>query len=458
MGYYITEFSKYFIALFASFYTYECFAVFRHETEQGRGGIYIRQYIFMFLVHLSCFLPVCIRTGEIEYIFFFIFQQIGIYAIIVLYHMIYPKANRLVVNNMCFLLGIGFVILTRLSYNKAVRQFIIVMISSVAALFIPNLMIKVKSWKKYTWFYGGVGIVSLGIVLVLGAVTNGSKLSFSVFGVSFQPSEFIKIVFVFFVASLMSKSVSFSNVALSAAAAGAHIVILTLSKDLGSALIYFVAYIVIVYVATGRARYLLAGLAGGSGAAVLAYRLFTHVQVRVQAWRDPWSVIDDRGYQITQSLFAIGCGGLFGLGIGQGSPESIPYVDMDFIFSAITEELGVLFSLCLILVYISSFIMFMRIAMSMKGDFYRLTVTGLGITYIFQIFLTIGGGTKFIPLTGVTLPFISYGGSSVISTILMFSIIQGLYLAGGKKRASRKRKKEEEREESEEPGDLAGDD
>ena len=167
--------------------------------------------------------------------------------------------------------------------------------------------------------------------------------------------------------------------------------------------------------------------------------------MRVLAWRDPWSVIDREGYQITQSLFAIGCGGLFGLGLCQGSPSSIPFVTTDFIFSAIAEEMGILFSLCLILVYISCFVMFMQIAISIKDDFYRLTVAGLGVTYLFQIFLTIGGGIKFIPLTGVTLPLISYGGSSVLSTIMMFSVIQGLYLAGGKKNDTGKATQKTER-------------
>lgn len=304
---------------------------------------------------------------------------------------------------------------------------------------------RVKNWRAYTWVYGGVGIVALGAVLVLGAVTHGAKLSFSILGVSFQPSEFIKIVFAFFIASLLCRSRSFWNVALSAVLAGAHVIILVLSKDLGSALIYFVAYVVMVYIATGQKWYLLAGLSGGSGAAYLSFRIFSHVQVRVQAWRDPWSVIDREGYQITQSLFAIGCGGLFGLGLCQGSPSSIPFVTTDFIFSAIAEEMGILFSLCLILVYISCFVMFMQIAISIKDDFYRLTVAGLGVTYLFQIFLTIGGGIKFIPLTGVTLPLISYGGSSVLSTIMMFSVIQGLYLAGGKKNATGKATQKTER-------------
>ena len=444
MEQYIIEFSKYFIALFASFYTYECFAVFRYQSEAERSGIYIRQNLFMFLTHLCCFLPVYMENKKIEYIFFFVFQQLALYTTIVLYHMIYPKLNRLVINNMCFLLAIGFSVLTRLSYEKATKQFVIAVVSAVVALTVPELMLRIKGWKTFTWMYALVGIVSLGAVLVHGAVTNGSKLSYSIFGIRFQPSEFIKIVFVFFVAAILCRSKSFFNVALSAAVAGAHVLILVLSRDLGSALIYFVAYVTMVYLATGKKRYLAAGAFGGGVAAYMAWRLFTHVQVRVQAWRDPWSVIDKEGYQITQSLFAIGCGGLFGLGLCQGSPESIPYVDTDFIFSAIAEEMGILFALCLILVYISCFVMFMQIAASMKDEFCRLTAAGLGVTYIFQIFLTIGGGIKFIPLTGVTLPLISYGGSSVLSTILMFSVIQGLYLMGGRKNAQGSKRKQKQ--------------
>ncbi len=433
MGEYITEFSKYLITLFASFYTYECFAVFRYQTEEERSGIYLRQNLLLFLVHVSCFLPVYVKTGRIEFIFFFLFQQIALYATIVFYHLLYPEANRLIINNMCFLLAVGFIVLMRLSYDKAVRQFIITVVSSVIGLCIPGLITRVRKWKDYTWFYAAGGIAALGIVLALGRVTNGSRLFYSVLGVSFQPSEFIKLVFTFFVASILCKSLSFWNIALSALLAGIQIFLLALSRDLGSALIYFVTYVIMVYLATGHKRYLFAGLLGGGAASCLAYRLFSHVQVRVQAWRDPWSVIDGGGYQITQSLFAIGCGGLFGLGLYQGMPDSIPYVETDFIFSAITEELGILFSLCLILIYISCFIMFMYTAYSIRDDFYRLAAAGLGVVYIFQVFLTIGGGVKLIPLTGVTLPFISYGGSSVLSTIVMFSVIQGLYLTGGKR-------------------------
>ena len=175
----------------------------------------------------------------------------------------------------------------------------------------------------------------------------------------------------------------------------------------------------------------------------MAYRLFSHVQVRVQAWRDPWSVIDSQGYQITQSLFALSRGGWFGLGIGQGTPEDIPYVETDFIFAAVTEELGLLFSVSLLVVCICCFLQMMRIALgntrsmarnhvSVQQDrFYRLLASGFGVMYIFQVFLTVGGGIRFIPLTGVTLPLVSYGGSSVMTTLFLFAAVQG---AGLKRR------------------------
>lgn len=426
MELYITEISKYVITLLMALYAYESFAVFRFREEERRGGIYTRQNLLMLAVHFSCFMVICFETGDISYLFFYIFQQIVLFATAVLFHMIYPETNRLIVNNMCMLLSIGFVILTRLSYEKAVKQFVIVAVSIAVAMVIPFFIHKLKFLKKLKWFYALAGIGALGIVLILGAYTYGSKISYSIGGITFQPSEFVKIIFVFFVASALHESTGFLDVFTTAVIAGVHVIILVVSKDLGSALIFFVVYVLMVFVATKNPLYLLAGAAGGSGAAVIAYRVFSHVQVRVQAWKDPWSKIDSAGYQITQSLFAIGSGGWFGMGLFEGTPESIPFVEADFIFSAVAEELGILFAMCMILVCISCFVMFMDISMRLHDSFYRLIAFGLGVTYIFQVFLTIGGGSKFIPLTGVTLPLISYGGSSVLTTLIMFSIIEGL--------------------------------
>lgn len=451
MELYISEFSKYIITLLIALYTYECFAVFRFSDESRRNGIYARQNILMFAVHFSCFIVICFETSDIMYLFFYAFQQIILYAAIVLFRMLYPKSSRLVINNMCMLLSISFVILTRLSYDKAIKQFIIVTGSLVIALIIPFFVHKFKFLKRLKWIYALVGIAALSVVLILGQTTYGSKLSYSIAGITFQPSEFVKIIFVFFVASALYQASGFFEVFTTAVIAAAHVIVLVCSKDLGSALIFFIVYVFMVFVATGKFIYLLAGGVGGTAAAYIAFKVFSHVQVRVQAWKDPWSVIDSAGYQITQSLFAISSGGWFGLGLYKGTPESIPFVEADFIFSAIAEELGILFAVCLILICVSSFIMFMNIAVKLNDKFYQLAAFGLGVTYIFQVFLTIGGGTKFIPLTGVTLPLISYGGSSVLATLIMFSVIEGLYMIREdeadlekmkkKKEKSRKRKK-----------------
>jgi cell division protein FtsW (lipid II flippase) len=146
------------------------------------------------------------------------------------------------------------------------------------------------------------------------------------------------------------------------------------------------------------------------------------------AWSDPWSCIDNEGYQIAQSLFAIGTGGWTGMGLGQGMPKSIPFVEKDSIFSAVSEELGGIFAICLILICICIFLSFFNLAMKVKNQFYCYVAMGLGTMYASQVLLTVGGVTKFIPLTGVTLPLVSYGGSSLLSTLIIFGVIQGISL------------------------------
>lgn len=428
MELYITEISKYLITILLALYTIECFMAFRFQEEERRSGIYIRQNLLMFGVHFSCFMVICFETGKIEYLFFYIFQQILLFAVIMLFRMIYPRGNRLIINNMCMLLSIGFVILTRISYEKAIKQFFIVTVSIAIGMLTPYIVNQLTFLKKLTWVYAAIGICALGIVLMLGSVTRGSRISYSIGGITFQPSEFVKIIFVFFLAGALYEANDFVRVALTAVVAGVHVLILVASKDLGSALIFFIVYVFMVFIATRNFLYLFLGSVGGCGAAILAYQFFTHVQVRVQAWRDPWSCIDDAGFQIAQSLFAISSGGWFGLGLFRGNPTAIPFVEADFVFSAVAEELGIAFAMCMILICVSTFIMVMLISAKLKDRFYQLIAFGLGITYIFQVFLTIGGGTKFIPMTGITLPFISYGGSSILTTLIMFFIIEGLYI------------------------------
>lgn len=441
---YVVEISKYLINILMVLYTLVSFWALFYKREQDRRGIYIVQNIFMVLVQVLCFLNLSLVSEDTQFLFFFAFILIFMFASINMVSMIYEKVNRFLLNNMCMLIGIGLCMIARLSFNKAIRQYIIVLMSLIISLLIPYLMGRIHFFKKMTWLYALVGISMLSTVLILGEVTHGSKISFTLGGLTFQPSEFVKILFVFFLAGALWEKTSFLRVAFSAVIAGLHVIVLVLSKDLGSALIFFVSYVFIVFVATSNYLYLLTGIAGGCTAAYVAFQLFDHVRTRVLAWQDPWSYIDRQGYQITQSLFAVGSGSWFGMGLLKGNPTAIPYVDADFIFSSICEELGVIFGICLILICVSCFLMMMKIALRIGDRFYQLIVYGIGIMYIFQIFLTIGGGIKFIPLTGVTLPFISYGGSSVMTTMIMFFIIQGIYIRlqeEGEKRVARNRKK-----------------
>lgn len=402
----------------------------------------------MYLLHLDGFLVIYAATDDARMIVFY-FAQVALNTMLLIcYHLIYRNASKSVANNMCMLLVVGFIILTRISFDKAVKQYIIAVASAVITAFIPIIIRKTSGLRKMTYVYAGVGIVALLLVAVMGSTSYGAKISISIAGISIQPSEFVKILFVFFVAGMLYENTEFKQVCIATALAALHVLILVASRDLGGALIFFVTYLIMLYVATRKLFYLAGGILSGCIASVVAYGLFSHVRVRVLAWQDPLSVIDNEGYQICQSLFAIGTGGWFGMGLYEGAPSKIPVVEQDFIFSAIAEEMGGIFAICLLMVCVCCFLLFLNIAMQMKDQFYKLVALGLGTVYGFQVFLTVGGVTKFIPSTGVTLPLVSYGGSSLLSTMIIFAVIQGLYLLrqdegssnGEKSRDKRRRK------------------
>ncbi len=424
----ITESSKYFMIILITIYTYECFTVFAYDDFREQKKFFRNQNTLMFLIHFMAFVSMYLKTGEVKILVFYLVQVLILFLTINLMTKIYPKASRLIVNNMCMLLTIGFIMITRLKYSKAVKQSLIVAASVAISLVIPIIIRKIKGLADLRLLYAIVGIVALAAVVIVGQVSGGAKLGFEIAGFGIQPSEFVKIVFVFFVASSFSRSTEFKDIVITTMIAAFHVLILVISKDLGAALIIFVVYLVMLYVASRQLWYVFAGLLAGSAAAVMAYQLFSHVRVRVTVWQDPFSSYFNGGQQVAQSLFAIGTGSWFGTGLFQGRADAIPVADEDFIFSAISEEMGLIFALCLILICLSCYVMFLNIAMQLRKMFYKLVALGLGTCYIFQTFITIGGVTKFIPSTGVTLPLVSYGGSSVLSTLMMFAIIQGLYI------------------------------
>ena len=424
----IVECAKYMMIILIAIYAFQCFTVFSYTDNEAKRRVFRNQNTVMFLIHFMAFAGMYFKTDENKILLFYLVQLLVLLVILWLFQKCYPKISRLIVNNMCMLLTVGFIMITRLSYNKAVKQCVIAAGAVAVSLLVPVIIRKVKGLANLRVLYAVVGLVALGVVVIAGQVSGGAKLGFQIAGFGIQPSEFVKILFVFFTAASLYRSVQFKNVVITTIVAAFHVLILVVSKDLGAALIIFVVYLIMLYVATKQPFYAAAGIVAGSGAAVVAYRLFSHVRVRVQIWKDPFAAYDNGGYQVAQSLFAIGTGSWFGTGLFQGKADAIPVADEDFIFAAIGEEMGLIFALCLILICLSCYIMFLNIAMQLRNRFYKLVALGLGSCYIFQTFLNIGGVTKFIPLTGVTLPLVSYGGSSVLSTLIMFGIIQGLYL------------------------------
>ncbi len=437
----IAELSRYVIIILFAVYTFYCFRAFARRTQKGKERVFRAQRILNILILLLCGAVLIVETKKLNYVILLLAELAFCIIFSKIYQIFYKGLSKLVLNNMMMCLSIGFIILGRLQYEYALRQMIMASAAMGICLLVPLFIERFTIWEKLGWQYALGGILLLLLVFVIGEEHGGAVNWISIGGIELQPSEFVKIIYVFFMAAMLSRVTGatvvdgkekFKSIVVITALAAVHVVILVAEKDLGAALIYFITYLVVLYVATMQPLYLAAGLGAGAAASVIAYRLFSHVRIRVVAWQDPWGHIAKEGYQVCHSLFAIGTGGLFGMGLGQGMPSTIPVAESDFIFAAISEELGVIFSICLILVYISSYIMFVNIAMKMKKRFYKLTAFGLSVVFIFQVFLCIGGVTKFIPSTGVTLPLISYGGSSVITTIVIFSIIQGMYVMNGR--------------------------
>ena len=192
---YVIELSKYFIALFMVLYTGSCFYTFRYPVGEYSKGIFILQNILMFLVQVLCFLNLSLTGGDLQYLFFFAFILIFLFATITMVSLIYENINRLLLNNMC----------------KAIRQYVIVLVSLIMSLFIPFLLGRIHFFKKITWLYATLGIGLLSTVLILGEVTHGSKISFTMGGITFQPSEFVKILFLFFLAGALWEMCPFSG-------------------------------------------------------------------------------------------------------------------------------------------------------------------------------------------------------------------------------------------------------
>jgi peptidoglycan glycosyltransferase len=350
-----------------------------------------------------------------------------------------PESDPVLLPIVAFLSAIGLAFITRLDPELAASQVVWILIGIGVMVATLAGVRSLERLARYKYTIMLAGLVLLLLPAFIGTEVNGAKLWLRIGGFSFQPAELAKILIVLFLAAYLAErrevlSVSTTKVAGVWLPSAKHLgpllfmwaislAVLVLEKDLGSSLLFFGMFLVIIYVATGRPAYVLFG--GGLFAigATAAYFMFAHVQQRIAIWIDPFADPTGQGYQLVQSLFALSAGAMTGVGIGRGYPERIPFVETDFIFSAVGEELGLVGAAAIIIAYLLFCLRGLATAARARSDMAALTAVGLVGVFALQVFVIIGGVTRLIPLTGITLPFMSYGGSSIVANFVLLGLL-----------------------------------
>lgn len=332
----------------------------------------------------------------------------------------------LLIVNMLF--SIGVAIIYRLDPSLGKKQLLFYLVGIIVYFLTYFILQKYKNWDEHIIFYFVISIVLFMATLVFGFASGGAKNWIVIGPFTLQPSEFIKVPFIFFVASFYAHYNKFRKKAFGkyylSLGIYAFIMMFFIQKELGTALIFFGTMILTQFVYERDRKLILLNLIFIVLGSILAYFLFSHIRVRVETWLDPWSVINDRGYQITQSLFALASGGLFGTGIGLGRPDFIPVAESDFIFPAICEEYGIFMGIAVVLLFLILVYRAIKIALQQEEKFFSILAFGIGGLFALQTLIILGGVLKLIPLTGVTLPFISAGGSSMVSGFILLACLQ----------------------------------
>lgn len=326
------------------------------------------------------------------------------------------------------LVSIGVIMIYRINPELGLKQILWIGMG-IVLFFITYILFKqIKGWENWLWLYVAGSIILFILTLLLGRNVNGATNWIKIGRLSIQPSEIIKILTIFLIASYYTnrekfKGMKFGNYYLMGIIY-LFVLFLFLQKDLGSVLIFLSVFIALQFVYEEDRKLVLINLSILVVCAVAGYFIFPHVRSRVQTWLDPWKYIDTRGYQITQSLFAIAEGGFFGTGLGLGYPEFIPEVETDFIFPAICEEMGIFTGIGIIMLFLILVYRGFKIAINQRYKFYRIVALGISILFGIQSFIIFGGVLNMIPLTGITIPFVSYGGSSMLSSFIALGILQ----------------------------------
>ncbi len=369
-----------------------------------------------------------------------------LFAIYLFVRLWLPHSDVLLLPIVTMLTGIGLVMIFRLTYdieneeNLAITQAVWILVGSGAMLFVVMFFRNYHRLFEYKYLLALGGLLFILLTFTpLGYEVHGARRWVDIGPVSFQPSEFGRLALIVFFAGYLAEkrdvmaatSRSFLGVQLPslkyfgpvAVVWAFSLAILVFEKDLGSSLLFFAVPLLMLYVATGRTAYIILGGLLFSVGSLLAYLAFGHVQVRVRAWLDPWQDPDGEGFQIVQSLFNIADGGILGTGLGAGFSQTIPEVQTDFIFSTIASELGLLGATVVLLAFLIFVYRGIKISLLATDDASKLLAFGLTSMFALQTLIIVGGTTKAIPLTGMTLPFVSYGGSSVVGSFLLTALL-----------------------------------
>jgi cell division protein FtsW (lipid II flippase) len=387
-----------------------------------------RNLLFLFEI-LALFLLFVYRGKAIDK--FTLITGIGLVVVIYISNYILGKVSsgdNYIFLIVTMLISIGIIMIYRIDATLGVRQLIWLSLGIVIFFMTYFIMKYIRGWKDWTYLYIGGAYVLFFLTFILGSRIKGSINWIKIGSFRFQPAEIIKLLVIFIISSYYAniekwKEIKYAPYYLMGIIYS-FILLLFLQRDLGTAVIFYLIFITIQFIYEDDRKLILYNIGlfaiGGS----LGYTIFDHVKIRFQSWLNPWKYIDRQGYQITQSLFAIAEGGFFGKGLGLGYPDFIPEVHTDFIFSAICEEMGIFTGIGIIMLFMILVYRGFKIAMSQEEKFYRILALGISILLGVQAFIILGGVLKVIPLTGITLPFVSYGGSSILSSFIALGILQ----------------------------------
>lgn len=344
----------------------------------------------------------------------------------------YPDGDKYILVFSCILSVIGITMLYRLDKTIAIKQIIWFAIGIAGFIIITVVLPNIKRFDKYKYFYLVGTIIFMALGSLFGHQVYGAKNWISVFGMSFQPSEFGKLFLIAYLASSLKDYKNFRNLIEPAIVVMVTLGFMVLQKDLGSALIIFAIAITMLYIGTSKFKYIIVCVLLFVVGAFISYTMFPHIRSRVMIWKNPWPYANDQSLQVVQSMVSIASGGIFGSGLGLGHPDMIPVISKDFIFSALCEEFGIMMGFGVILLYFLLFYRCMRAAVFAQDKFSMLSSVGYSTMIASQAIVIIGGVTNMIPLTGITLPLVSYGGSSMLITFFALAIVQKVSEEGRK--------------------------